>query len=396
MFGLTGSRTEVANLVVIDSVFPQKQPFAFRNQEINEYIHRVKGFKAYTMYPMRPKDAPFAHSYGQTEGDYQENKKGYLKFYPDNEPALSYIDKKKKYRFQLAYSFFLGETYSLLSFYEKNKVPFVFVLYPGGLFSLTSPEAESMLREICSSKWFRGVITTQDITKDYLIQKSICNEKSIHNIYGGFVQFHENDVIKKKKYLTDKKTFDICFVAAKYSERGIDKGYDLFIDCAKKLSRKSDDFVFHVVGGFDESDIDISDIKHRIKFHGYLMPQELSKFYSKMDVFLSPNRPGELYEGNFDGFPLGIDAGYCGVALFVADELNMNSRYQDGVDIEIIPLDTDKITKRIMLYKNKPEKLHELSKRCKHTTQKLFDINTQVNQRLEVFSKYMDIDYNDS
>lgn len=381
-------QTVKGGMVVIDSQFPQKDPFAFRNSEINEYFKEIPGFKSYTMYPMKPgKDAWFTHGYGVSYEQFQENKEGYLRHYPENAEKIHYLYENKNYDFSLSYSYFLGETYVLLPFYEKHKIPFVFVLYPGGGFGLNNGKSDAMLRRIFQSTCFRGVIVTQQITRDYLLGKKLCPTDKIDYIYGGFVQFKKKDVKPKQYYKKDKQTFDICFVAAKYSERGVDKGYDLFIETAKRLCKKTDDIMFHVIGGFDETDIDISDIRSRITFYGYKQPGFLAGFYRKMDIFLAPNRPFQLFEGNFDGFPLGIDSGYCGVALFVADELHMNHDYTDGRDIVIIPLDAKKIANEILGQYNNLDSFYKMSNRGMQTTQRLFDIDYQIGQRTAFFRK---------
>ena len=373
---------------MIDSQFPQKDPFAFKNSEINQYFKKVENFQSYTMYPMKPDaGAWFTHGYGITREEFCENKAGYLNHYAQDENKINYLNPDKKYNFKLAYTYFLAETYVLLPFLEKNKIPFIFVLYPGGGFGLNFDKSDNMLKKIFQSKYFRGVITTQDLTKDYLLNKKLCQEEKIHHIYGGFVQFNKDDIVRKKYYLKNKNTLDICFVAAKYSEKGIDKGYDLFIETAKKLSKQTDDIMFHVVGGFNENDIDVSDISSRITFYGYKKPDFLAEFYSKMDIFLAPSRPFKLFEGNFDGFPLGIDAGYCGAAIFVSDELNMNKYYTDKKDIIIIELNANKITNEIMKYYKNISELYKISKSCQSTTQDLFDIDYQIGERLKVFNK---------
>lgn len=341
------------------------------------------------MYSMKPgKNAWFGHSYGIANDQFIINKNGYLANYPDNGDKVRYLKEGVRYKAKLAYSFFLAETYVLLPFLNKNKIPFVFVLYPGGGFGLNNGSSDRMLKDIFSSRYFRNVIVTQDITKRYLIDKKLCDESKISYIYGGFVQFNKDEVVPKKYYKQDKNTFDICFVAAKYSDKGVDKGYDLFIDIAKRLADKIDDIRFHVVGGFDENDIDVLDIKSKITFYGYKTPEFLVNLYSSMDIFLAPNRSGQLFEGSFDGFPLGIDAGYCGVALFVGDDLNMNSDYIDKQDIVIINTDTDKTVDSILLYYNNKEDLYELSAKGCLKTQQLFNTNYQINERIKVFSKY--------
>lgn len=388
---ITGQRPK--DVVVIDSQFPQKEPFAFRNVEINEYFKRLKNFSSYAMYPMMPDaESWFQHGYGIAREVYDENKQGYSRYYPQNTKRVHYLEPLKKYSFQLAYSFFLAETYVLLPFYEAQNIPFVFVLYPGGCFGLNFDKCDAMLRKIFNSPCFRGVIATQTITRDYLLEKNLCPEDKIAYIYGGFVQFKPEDVRARRFYKKDKKTLDICFVAAKYSEKGVDKGYDIFIDVAKQLSKITDDVMFHVIGGFGPDEIDVSEIADRITFYGIRRPDFLKEFYRDMDIFLAPNRPFQLYEGNFDGFPLGIDSSYCGVALFVADELHMNDHYKSREEIEIISLESADITKKILHFRSHPDKLISLAQKGQTKTQALFDVDLQIDQRLAVFGRFAKLD----
>lgn len=392
MINLLPSCTVGEDIIVIDSQFPQAKPLGFRNTEINEYIRRIQNFSAYRMHPLKPgEDAWFSHGYGTTKKDFVSDRQSYSAHYGNKSQQIKYLDPKKRYSVKLAYSFFLAETYVLLPFYDRHNIPFIFVLYPGGGFGVDNVSSDKMLKKIFESKNFRGVIVTQDITKDYLLKNTLCKPEKIHYIYGGFVQFEKNQVKRKLEYPKNKKTVDICFVAAKYSEEGTDKGYDLFIKTAKELIGKASNIRFHVVGGFDKHDIDTSELGESISFYGYMQPDELCDFYACMDIFLAPNRPGQLYEGNFDGFPLGIDAGYCGVALFVADELGMNQTYTDGEDIVIVPLDPKKISKTILHYIENPTEMHILARKCQIKTQQLFDTKMQIDDRIKVFERYTDV-----
>lgn len=387
------TKTINEDIVVIDSIFPQKTPRAFRNSEINEYFKRIKNFSSYTMYPMKPdKGAWFQHGYGINEKTFKENKKGYLKTYPQNRRRVKYLYPRKKYKIKLAYSFFLAETYTLLPFYERQEIPFIFVLYPGGGFGLNFDKSDLMLKKIFSSHLFRGVIVTQPITRDYLLKKKMCSKDKIHYIYGGFVQFKKEEIKEKLLYKENKKSFDICFVAKKYTEKGVDKGYDLFVETARRLVKATDDIFFHVVGGFGPEDIDVDAFKDRIKFYGYQGPDSLKEFYSRMDIFLSPNRPFRLFKGNFDGFPLGGDAAYCGVARFVSNELNIETKFKDGSDIAVIPLSAEKIADIILTYYNDVDALYVLSKNGQRITQELLDINYQIQRRIEVFDKFIKLE----
>ena len=212
-----------------------------------------------------------------------------------------------------------------LELIEKYGIPFIFTLYPGGGFILNDKESDEKLKKIFKSKYFRKVIVTQKITYNYLLKKAFCKKEDIEFIYG--IVTPENVLERKPKDKTyfkkGKDILDICFIAHKYCNKGIDKGYDLFIDVAKVLSKKYSDIRFHVVGGFDENEIDISEIKDRIKFYGIKPTEKLIEMYNNLDIVVSPNRPFKLSKGSFDGFPTGscTEAMINKVVLMCSDEL---------------------------------------------------------------------------
>jgi glycosyltransferase involved in cell wall biosynthesis len=381
-----------SDFAVIDSQFPQKLPLGFRNTEINGLIREIKNASVYCMYPMKPGEkAWFNHGYGVDRNEYEERLRGYSSFYPNNSQRISYLQNGRRYRFKLAYSFFLAETYVLLPFYKEHGVPFVFELYPGGGFGLGNASSDNMLKEICSDPLFMGVIVTQAVTNDYLIKKQLCPENKIHFIFGGFSQYDKNDVCVKKKYPVHKKTFDISFVAGKYSRDGVDKGFDVFLEVASILSESHADIEFHVVGGFKQADEKQSNLKN-VTYYGYKSPEFLASLYSKIDIALSPNMPGVLYEGNFDGFPLTLDAMYCGSAAFLTDDLCLNKGYyNDAEDIVIINHEPKKIAKKIENYYNDHKGLYELAKKGQRKSQKLFSADYQLTRRIKVLEKIINI-----
>jgi glycosyltransferase involved in cell wall biosynthesis len=385
---LNWRKTIVEDIVIVDSRFPRPTPYGFRNTEINALFKKLPGFKSYTMHSMKPGDlAWFTHNYGVKKKEFEINKKGYLKYYPENENKVRYLDPDKKYKFNLAYSYFLADTYTLLPFYEKNNIDFVFVLYPGGGFGLNNKSSDQMLKAIFASQNFKKVIVTKNVTNNYLLSKNLCAKSRISSMHG-YVQFYEKDILKKIKYQESKSTFDLCFTAAKYSEKGVDKGFDIFIETAKVLCRKYDDFRFHVIGGFDENEIEVSEIKDKITFYGYKTPKFLKKFYAKMDIFLSPNRAFKLFKGNFDGL-LGADAAYMGVALFATDELNQHTHFNDGQDFVEINTDVNDIVKKIEFYYRNPQELYRLSEAGQKVMIKTFSIDKEVDKRIKLFNKIL-------
>jgi len=199
-------------------------------------------------------------------------------------------------------------------------------LYPGGGLQLRNQECDEILKRVCSSKNFRKVITTQKVTRDYLLQNGIGAAEDIEFIYGGAFPCHANgnEQKEKQRFGKSKDTFDLCFVAHKYMPQGRDKGYDLFVATAKKLARSCPQSRFHVVGPFSKEDLDVAELNDRISFHGSQKPEFFGGFYDRMDMILSPNGSFILHPGAFDGFPTGccIEAGMCGVAVMATDDLN--------------------------------------------------------------------------
>lgn len=349
------------DLALIDCQFPQSKPFGFRNYEINGLLGKFKNAKAYAMFPMKPdKKAWFRHGYGVKKKEFKKNLEGYLTHYPENKNKIAYLPKRLQ-NVGVTYCCFLAQAYVLLPYLNKNKLPFVFVLYPGGAFGLNNASSDAMLAEIFKSPYFRKVIVTQPATKDYLLQKKLCSVDKIEYLFGGYLQFSLDDVKPKKKYPDDKKTLDICFVAARYSPFGMDKGYDLFIEAGKALIAKYPFVRLHVVGDFDPTDIDVSTISDKITFYGFQTPEFLKDFYPSMDICLLPNRPFKLYQGNFDGFPLGCEAMIFGSVLMTTDELDNNQgTFMDGQELIIIKPEAQDILQKIMPLIEKPEKLYQI------------------------------------
>lgn len=375
------------DLIIIDDQFPQPYPFGFRNFEINGILKNIPSSIAFSMFPIKPKeDAWFSHCYGIKKKKFKKNLKNYLMYYPENRKRIHYLPKHL-HSVQLCYSYFLAQTYTLLPYLEKNKIPFVFVLYPEGAFGLNNPSSDAMCKRIFSSPYFRGVIVTQHITRNYLLEKKLCPKKLIHYEFGTYIQFFKNEIPNKIYYPQNKNTLDICFVACKYSSQGVDKGYDLFIETAKQLSPKYSFVRFHVVGNFTPNDIDISSINDRITFYGFQNKDFLLKFYSQMDICISPNRLEKLYHGNFDGFPLGADALAFGCTLLTTDELKNNDGFTDNKDIVIIKPEINHILKKcIHLIENIPQ-MYQIGKQGQIRCFELLDPESRLKNITQFLSQ---------
>ena len=385
-----GPKVVRADFAILDSQVPQKHPRGFRNTEFCEFLRRYSNVTVFGMHSVRLGElAEHRHVLGVSRSKFRENKAGFAAVHPEWRADVRWLDPNARYEIGLAYSLFLAETYALLPFYEAHNIPFIFTLYPGGLFALNNQHSDAMLRRVCGSPQFRGVIATQHITRDYLRAGGFCPESRITLVFGAYTQFRPDEVLLKQRFPGDKPTVDVCFVASKYSAHGHDKGYDLFIRTAALLAERDPCFRFHVVGDFGPDDYPLGAAEERVRFYGLQSPSFLLDLYSRMDLFVSPNRPGALLPGNFDGFPLGADASSCGVTLLVADELHINTHYRDRSELIVIPLDPQAIACEIVELKEAPDLMYTIGARGRERTETTFGIDIQVDARVQLISQFV-------
>ncbi|MBI4978326.1 MAG: glycosyltransferase family 4 protein [Spirochaetes bacterium] len=323
----------------------------------------------------------FAKDYKKYYIDYKAEYPGYAKYFKKHV-------KDNVYSARLCYTIFINNIYQYLPLLERDKIPFVFTLYPGGGFWLNEKVSDDKLQKVFASPLFRAVITTQYTTYNYLRKNGFCPEDRIVHKFGGVLPsdyFNKHNGISKQYFKNDKDTFDICFVANKYMNGGIDKGYDIFIEVARRLLQHRKDIRFHIVGGFDRSDVEMKDIDGYIHFYGIQYKAFFTAFYKKMDIILSPNRPFILYPGSFDGFPTGscVEAGLNGVAVFCSDVLNENKCFNDGKELKIIATDPESIAASILPFIEKPNDLYILAQKGFEKFHDIYDIEKQMAPRVE-------------
>jgi glycosyltransferase involved in cell wall biosynthesis len=297
----------------------------------------------------------------------------------------------ENYRPKLFYCIFINNIYGFIADLEKFKIPFVFTLYPGGGFQMNEENSDTKLKRVLSSVMFKKVIVTQQITKDYLINKNYCSEDKIQLIFGGVVPQNSlmKDISKRKNYLVHKKTLDICFCAGKYMPKGIDKGYDVFIEVAHSLASKYDFINFHVIGGFDASDIDVSKINDSITFYGYQKFENLEAIFKNIDIIISPNKSFILNKGSFDGFPLGtvVEAALNGVLVILSDDLNQNKTFKHNEELIIAASDSDLIEKEIIKLIKNPQRIIDISNKGRLKFQEVYSNEIQMKPRIELLKE---------
>ncbi len=364
-------------LAILDDFFPNLTT-GFRIAEFNYYFDKFPNCEAYV------------HRY---DNHYPEYAATYPQF-QDRVKSFDMFDWTGK-SYDLYYTVFLSNANHFNFAYELNNTPFVFELYPGGGFWFDDEKIDDCLKKVLNSPLFRKVIVTQRLTYDYIVNRGFVTPDKVAYIYGMVTHpeyFHPT--IQKQFYKKDKYTFDICFVAHKYMSKGTDKGFPIFIETYKKLSKAADNIRFHVVGNFepDEIEIDTSELGNRIIFYGQKDKRFLDVFYSKMDIIVSPNKPFILIPGkSFDGFPTGccIDAGLHGVGVFCTDLLNMNEHFEQEKEIYIIEPHADEIAESILEYYHNPDELYRMSVRGQKKFKEVFDFNTQMKARASVIEQFL-------
>ncbi len=378
-------RGDYQDLIILDDTFPHPLS-AFRFHEYNSYLRYFPKTKIYT-YPL---SFPI----------FKENRpvEVIIKKYEEENPQFK--DKVKKFSFmrslqaKLIYTIFLNTAFFYIDTIEKYNIPFVFTLYPGGGFELNDETSNGKLKRIFNSPCFRKVIVTQKITRDYLVNNNFCKPEQIEEIFGIVTSLDllKRDYHDKRYFGKDKSSLDICFVAFRYTEKGEDKGYDIFIEVAHELAKKYDNINFHVVGSFDEDMIDVTQMKDKITFYGPQVSKWFDEFYTDKDIILSPNIPFKMFKGHFDGFPTGCctDAGLHKVAVFCTDQLNLNAVYDNEKELVIIPHDTEKIVEIIEKYYHNPKKLEEIAEAGYLKMKEVYSYQKQIASRIKILKELIE------
>lgn len=376
------------DLVIVDDVYPHPVS-GFRYQEFMSYLKAFNSIKIVTTGESvicLGKD-----SIGELMKDF--NRK-FPQYASKVEIAHRDSDYLTNYSCKLFYFVFLGNAYLNIEQVEALQVPFIFTLYPGGAFGLNNSKSDHMLRRVLNSPCFAGVIVTQKATLKYLTDNNLCPKNKIKYIYGVVTPLNkiEGQLPHKKHFGRDKERLDICFVAHKYTPHGSDKGYDVFIAAANEIASRRPNVFFHVVGNFDADVINVSTFKDRITFYGVRNPEWFESFYVDKDIIISPNFPGLIFQGSFDGFPTAscTDAGLHKTAIFCTDPLNLNgNNFINGRDLVLIEHSVDDIVNKIEHYYNRPNDLIRICDNGASRIRSLYNYESQIAPRVEILSKLL-------
>lgn len=372
-----------ADLMIFDDSFI-KVDSGFRYSEFADELRLIPGAKLSVQKP--------SSEWSDNSYQFDSALQTYKQNYPDRGHRIIVHNNVMRFNAKLGYCNDLNNAYNFLDTFNANCIPFVFTLHPGGGFGLNDPDSDQKLSRICSSPYFQKVIVTQTITRDYLIERNFCDENQIELIFGCVIpeSLIQRDIAGRPYYLDGKDTFDLCFAAHKYSQFGLQKGYDIFIDVAHKLATMYPQIHFHVIGGFDENTFDVQNIRSNIHFYGAVDSDRLQEIFNKMDIILAPNMNDLEFSGTFDGFPTAscITAGLSGSAIFCTDPLGLNQGYfVDHEEIEIVPHDSNSIVAIIENYFHNPEALVKLAARGREKIVQLYSREGQIEPRIAILNQ---------
>ncbi|NPT42356.1 hypothetical protein GNZ12_13755 [Paraburkholderia sp. 1N] len=273
-----------------------------------------------------------------------------------------------------------------------------FTLYPGGGFAPDNPKSDLSLRRLCENDRVKKIITTQIVSYRYLLDGGFCDSERILHLFGGIVPAIFAEKRPKDVKPVNEGALNICFVAQRYSPIGAEKGYDVFAHVVK-IFANSPDINFHVVGGFDETIIDIGPARN-ITFYGTRPASFFEGFYQKMDAILSPNIELSALDPSvpkvFDGFPTTcvMEAGLQAAAMFVTDFQRMN-RHLDGTPIfsagemTLIDRDAEAIAATLRRYLGDRQALRDLGEAGRQAVLREYSFERQMKPRLDLLGKYL-------
>ena len=334
-----------------------------------------------------------------TLGDFSEQYGAYQALYPEHARRVSSYVPERLVGVELAYITFLNNAHAYLDDLTRHGVPFVLNLYPGGGLGLGDAESDRKLLRVLASPLLKDIIVTQPVVERYLTQLAQTHGVTlppVHMVQGVVVNpdyFDPSLTRHGLRYGQGKDQLDVCFVAESYMPGAANKGFPEFMAAMQNLADLPQLRVHVVGGGYTPADLDVPGLDQRITYHGRLPTAQLRTFYAQMDLIVSPNRPGQLHAGNFDGFPTGacVEAALCEVAIMATDALQQNPGYVDQQSIFLLDHDGEPVSQQIERMVRHlaahPEQLSRVACECQRLTRTLYAPERQITTRQAILRK---------
>lgn len=342
--------------------------------------------------------------------EFTDHFSAYRALYPELAPRIGHYTPSRLQGAKFAYITFLNNAHQYLNDLSQFQIPFVLNLYPGGGLGLNDSESDQKLLRVLASPLLKAVIVTQPLVENYLSQLASTHGLKLpplHLIQGVVANpdyFNPNLTQHGPRYGLGKGSLDVCFVAENYMAGAANKGFPEFVQAMQALHNVPQLRMHLVGGGYRPSDYEVPGLGSSINYHGRLSTTKLREFFAQTDIIVSPNRPGLLHAGNFDGFPTGacVEAALCQVAMVATDALQQNPGYtdqtsifllqheeQDGLDAQggqavPVALQIEQVIRHLALH---PELLSQVAKQGQLLTQKLYAPEKQIASRQDILRK---------
>ena len=323
----------------------------------------------------------------------------YRLLYPELAQRIGQYVPSRLQGAKFAYITFLNNAHQYLDDLRRFQIPFVLNLYPGGGLGLNEAESDQKLLRVLASPLLKAIIVTQPVVENYLNQLAQTHSlrlPPLHLIQGVVANpdyFKANLTQHGPRYGFGKEVLDVCFVAENYMAGAPNKGLPEFVQAMQGLKDLPELRIHLVGGGYSAADYQVPGLASSIQYHGRLSTTQLREFFANVDIIVSPNRPGLLHAGNFDGFPTGacVEAALCQVAIVASDALQQNPGYKDQASIFLLqdqqetwPQQIERVIRHLVL---QPDLLRKVAIEGQSVTQSLYSPEKQIASRQDILRK---------
>jgi lipopolysaccharide transport system ATP-binding protein len=331
--------------------------------------------------------------------EFTDHFSAYRALYPELAQRIGQYVPSRLQGAKFAYITFLNNAHQYLDDLTRFEIPFVLNLYPGGGLGLNEAESDQKLLRVLASPLLKAIIVTQPVVENYLAQLAKKNDLKLppfHLIQGVVANpdyFNANLTQHGPRYGFGKEVLDVCFVAENYMAGAANKGFPDFVQAMQGLKDLPQLRIHLVGGGYSAADYQVPGLASSIQYHGRLSTTQLREFFANADIIVSPNRPGLLHAGNFDGFPTGacVEAALCQVAIVASDALQQNPGYKDQTSVFLLqdqqeswPQQIERVVRQVAL---QPDLLRKVAIEGQSVTQSLYSPEKQIASRQDILRK---------
>ena len=331
--------------------------------------------------------------------EFTDHFNAYRALYPELAQRIGQYVPSRLLGAKFAYITFLNNAHQYLDDLTRFEIPFVLNLYPGGGLGLNEAESDQKLLRVLASPLLKAIIVTQPVVENYLnllAQTHSLRLPPLHLIQGVVANpdyFNAKLTQHGPRYGFGKEVLDVCFVAENYMAGAANKGLPEFVKAMQGLKDLPQLRIHLVGGGYSDADYQVPRLASSIEYHGRLSTTQLREFFVNADIIVSPNRPGLLHAGNFDGFPTGacVEAALCQVAIVASDALQQNSGYKDQTSIFLLqdqqeswPQQIERVIRHLAM---QPDLLRKVAIEGQSVTQSLYSPKKQIASRQDILRK---------